>query len=145
MLFSIFIYDFKLASCDLPGCCIEYLSLNKNELSVYHDKLDYSSKTIADDKLFVYDDFKNVLNSVAFNIARIIGPAIAGILMGKYGVTSCFVINAISYLIVFISILRLDTNEEIEKKEKMSFTSILSETKSGFIHILENKKLFNIY
>ena len=60
------IYDFKLASCDLPGCCIEYLSLNKNELSVYHDKLDYSSKTIADDKLFVYDDFKNVLNSVAF-------------------------------------------------------------------------------
>ena len=84
------------------------------------------------------------LNSVAFNIARIIGPAIAGILMGKYGVTSCFVINAISYLIVFISILRLDTNEEIEKKEKMSFTSILSETKSGFIDILENKKLFNI-
>lgn len=60
------IYDFKLASCDLPGCCIEYLSFNKNELSVYHDKLDYSSKTIADDKLFIYDDFKNVLNSVAF-------------------------------------------------------------------------------
>ncbi|MBN2544182.1 MAG: MFS transporter [Spirochaetes bacterium] len=38
------------------------------------------------------------LNSAVFNSARIIGPAIAALLMGLLGVAYCFLINAISFL-----------------------------------------------
>lgn len=38
------------------------------------------------------------LNSAVFNGARIVGPAIAGIIMGAWGPTWCFLINGLSFL-----------------------------------------------
>jgi len=40
------------------------------------------------------------LNSSAFNAARIIGPSLAGILVSTVGEGPCFLLNALSYLIV---------------------------------------------
>jgi MFS family permease len=48
------------------------------------------------------------LNSAAFNTARIVGPAIAGILLATVGEAGCFWINAISYLAVIGSLWRMD-------------------------------------
>ena len=45
------------------------------------------------------------LNSSMFNGARIIGPAIAGILVAKIGEGWCFAVNAISYIAVIIGLL----------------------------------------
>jgi MFS family permease len=45
------------------------------------------------------------LNSVAFNSSRIIGPAIAGILVAVIGMSGCFYINGISFLAVIIALL----------------------------------------
>lgn len=52
------------------------------------------------------DDLMNAiaLNSVAFNTARVIGPAIAGMLMAYYGVAICFLINGISFAAVLVSL-----------------------------------------
>jgi len=44
------------------------------------------------------------LNSVAFNSSRIIGPAIAGILVATIGMSGCFYLNAISFLAVIIAL-----------------------------------------
>ena len=38
------------------------------------------------------------LNSTAFNLARIVGPAVGGIVIAAFGVAACFWLNAISYL-----------------------------------------------
>jgi MFS family permease len=38
------------------------------------------------------------LNSTQFNLSRILGPAIAGVLMGSVGAVACFVLSAASYL-----------------------------------------------
>lgn len=38
------------------------------------------------------------LNSTQFNISRIAGPALAGILMAMFGAISCFVVSAASYV-----------------------------------------------
>jgi len=38
------------------------------------------------------------LNSTQFNLSRIIGPAVAGLLMTSAGVISCFAISAVSYV-----------------------------------------------
>ncbi|MDH7601607.1 MAG: MFS transporter [Armatimonadota bacterium] len=45
------------------------------------------------------------LNSSAFNGARILGPAIAGVIVGISGAGMCFLINAASYLAVIISLI----------------------------------------
>lgn len=49
------------------------------------------------------------LNSTAFNSARIIGPAIAGILIGTVGSGVCFLINALSFIAVIIGLWLIDT------------------------------------
>lgn len=58
------IYDFKLSGCDMMSCCLEYLSKNSQDLLEYHNKVDYASKT-AVEKLFNYEEYKGVLNSVS--------------------------------------------------------------------------------
>ena len=40
------------------------------------------------------------LNSSMFNLARVAGPALAGVLIGSVGMAGCFFLNAISYLAV---------------------------------------------
>lgn len=49
-----------------------------------------------------------VLNSVAFNSSRIIGPALAGILIAGVGMSGCFYINAISFLPLIIILLLIN-------------------------------------
>jgi MFS family permease len=47
------------------------------------------------------------LNSGGFNLARIIGPSIAAIVLAKYGLAWCFGINALSYFAVLTSLARI--------------------------------------
>lgn len=44
------------------------------------------------------------LNSSAFNGARILGPAVAGVIVGVSGAGVCFLVNAASYLAVIVSL-----------------------------------------
>lgn len=47
------------------------------------------------------------LNSIAFNLARVIGPALGGIVIATLGVAACFSLNAISYLGVIVALLTI--------------------------------------
>jgi MFS family permease len=51
------------------------------------------------------------LNSSLFNLARVIGPAIAGALIAATGVGVCFVINAVSFLAVLAGLLLMRESE----------------------------------
>jgi len=59
------------------------------------------------------DDVANAiaLNSAVFNSARIVGPAIAGILIGVLGTALCFVLNGLSYGAVVIGLLAMRDSE----------------------------------
>jgi MFS family permease len=50
------------------------------------------------------------LNSSMFNGARIIGPAVAGILVAKIGEGWCFFANAVSYIAVIIGLLMMNVH-----------------------------------
>ena len=56
------------------------------------------------------DDLSNgiALNSAAFNTARVIGPAIAGVLVATLGEAGCFWINAVSFVAVIVSLMRME-------------------------------------
>ncbi|HUQ43641.1 MAG TPA: MFS transporter [Candidatus Limnocylindria bacterium] len=47
------------------------------------------------------------LNSAMFNGARVIGPAIAGITIGAFGVGIAFLVDAVSYLAVIVALLSM--------------------------------------
>lgn len=52
------------------------------------------------------EDFSNAIawNSIQFNLARIIGPTIAGLTLKQLGATWCFGINGVSFIAVIISL-----------------------------------------
>jgi MFS family permease len=56
------------------------------------------------------DDLMNAitLNSASFNLARVVGPAVAGITLAFFGPAFNFAVNAISYLGVLIALRRMD-------------------------------------
>jgi len=51
------------------------------------------------------------LNSIAFNGARLVGPAIAGLVLAYLGETACFLLNAVSFLAVLagLALIRVGT------------------------------------
>jgi MFS family permease len=60
------------------------------------------------------------LNSITLNLARIVGPAIGGVLIAHLGLTPCFVVNALSFGPVIASLLMLRTSEIIPARRQVS-------------------------
>jgi MFS family permease len=55
------------------------------------------------------DDLMNAiaLNSSLFNAARVVGPAIAGVLIGTQGIAFCYFLNGLSYIAVIAGLLMM--------------------------------------
>jgi MFS family permease len=52
------------------------------------------------------------LNSSMINAARIVGPALAGAVVAKFGEGVCFMINAVSYVAVIVALLMMKLAEQ---------------------------------
>ena len=65
------------------------------------------------------------LNSSMFNGARIIGPAIAGILVAKIGEGWCFFANAVSYIAVIIGLLLMRVQPRAHSASGSPLTHII--------------------
>src|SRR5262249_18849294 len=57
------------------------------------------------------DDLMNAiaLNSAMFNGARVIGPAVAGLLVARWGEAAAFFVNAVSFVAVILALLAVRT------------------------------------
>lgn len=75
------------------------------------------------------------LNSVAFNSSRIVGPAIAGVLISVIGMSGCFYLNGVSFLAVIVALLCIKFDKSTTKKN----SSALSDLKEGLIFIRGNR------
>ena len=67
------------------------------------------------------------LNSSAFNAARVIGPAVAGVLIGALGVGACFFLNGVSYLAVIAGLLAMRLPPHVRPPRTWSASTGLSE------------------
>ncbi|HTL29301.1 MAG TPA: MFS transporter, partial [Tepidisphaeraceae bacterium] len=56
------------------------------------------------------------LNSSMFNSARLIGPAIGGLLVAAWGEATCFLIDGLSYLAVIAALLAMTVPESAKRK-----------------------------
>lgn len=79
------------------------------------------------------DDLINAiaLNSSMFNGARIVGPAIAGILVAAFGEGWCFFGNSVSYLAVLTSLMAMKIAPTVKRVVKSPFAEI----KEGFVYV----------
>lgn len=59
------------------------------------------------------DDLPNAvsLNSILMNGARVVGPAIGGVLIATVGLADCFLLNAASYVAVLVALARMRGSE----------------------------------
>ncbi|MGA7647452.1 MAG: MFS transporter, partial [Terriglobales bacterium] len=64
------------------------------------------------------------LNSIQFNLAVTIGPALAGQALGKLGETWCFGLNAVSFLAPIVSLMIIRTRFLPSKTAESMFTSL---------------------
>jgi MFS family permease len=73
------------------------------------------------------DDLMNAiaLNSSMFNGARVIGPAIAGLLLIKIGEGGCFLANGISYIAVIIGLLMMRVDSPPRSKSESPLDDII--------------------
>lgn len=72
------------------------------------------------------------LNSSMVNIARLVGPAVAGILLDRYGAASCFSLNALSFVAVLSSLMALRLNSKPPEKTSIA---MLDSLKQGFGYV----------
>ena len=70
------------------------------------------------------------LNSGLFNASRVIGPALAGLLIAAVGTGLCFVVNAVSFLSVLVA-LRLMREDELYPVEKRPGTRVVAGIREG--------------
>lgn len=64
------------------------------------------------------------LNSIAFNLARSVGPALGGLLISLWDTSLAFALNAISYTFLIIVLLRWRPQVSLPKRAPM-FSSVL--------------------
>lgn len=81
------------------------------------------------------EDLSNAvaLNSSAYNIARIIGPAIAGLLIVSVGAAICFLINSLTYLVVILALLVIKVFPRVSARDSLEIVGGITD---GFRYIM---------
>ena len=67
------------------------------------------------------------LNSVIFNMARFIGPGLAGVVIASYGAGWAFVANAASYTTFIVALFMIRPSDDRETRARKSFISDITE------------------
>ncbi len=71
------------------------------------------------------------LNSASFNLARVIGPAVAGLALAFFGPAFNFGVNAVSYLAVLLGLSRMDPDALHRAERPAVFDSVRSSLAEG--------------
>ncbi|HUR93239.1 MAG TPA: MFS transporter [Gemmatimonadales bacterium] len=75
------------------------------------------------------------LGSSAFNVARVVGPSIAGALIATVGLAACFFVNAASYLAVVASLILM----RVAPQARPPVTPALEAMREGFAYVFGNR------
>jgi MFS family permease len=85
------------------------------------------------------------LNSVVFNASRIVGPAIAGIVIGTLGMATCFLINGASFAAVIIGLLAM-RHEDLLPAPRLqlerSLQGVLARLREGLSYVRNTPVIF---
>ncbi|HEY3132178.1 MAG TPA: MFS transporter [Acidobacteriota bacterium] len=88
------------------------------------------------------DDVPNAiaLNSIQFNLARVVGPLLAAVAMASVGALLCFFLNGLSFIAVIISLYSIQATFKPEKTKE----SVLAGMNKGFAFVKEQGALWQL-
>lgn len=80
------------------------------------------------------DDVVNAigLNSAAFNVARLLGPAVAGLVIGHFATWLLFAVHALSSVAIITSLLRIDRAKLVDVHR---MTGLRGQVRAGFRYL----------
>jgi MFS family permease len=81
------------------------------------------------------------LNSSMVNAARLVGPALAGLIIAAYGEGYCFLIDGISYMAVILSLLLMHIAAQAARRQR---TRLVSEFIEGWKYVSESVPIRSI-
>lgn len=81
------------------------------------------------------------LNSLQFNLARMIGPTLAGFALASLGAAACFGLNGLSFVAVIATLLMVHAS--FAPREKKT-TTILFDLREGFHFMGQNRTLIHL-
>ena len=89
--------------------------------------------------VMMVDDKRDLQNAIAINssmvnVARLIGPSLAGMLIAVSSEGWCFLVDGISYIAVIASLLVMRLHEPVVERKT---TSMLAEMKAGWTYVSE--------
>src|SRR5438309_1306558 len=88
------------------------------------------------------------LNSSLFNMARVLGPGLGGLLIAWLGVAPLFLLNAISFIAVIIGLALIDTGKLFdssylaERRRARSEQSPLQSLREGLVYVWRTPAIF---
>ncbi len=77
------------------------------------------------------------LNSAQFNLSRILGPSLAGLVLGPIGLAGCFAINSVSYLASIGALLSVRVAERTAPASRRMWDSLLD----GFAYVRQRPRV----
>ena len=80
------------------------------------------------------------LNSIQFNLARVIGPLIAGVALTAFGMAVCFGLNGLSFLAVIVALLSL----HVRHIPATSRSPMYEELRGGFLYVRHQPGLIEL-
>jgi MFS family permease len=78
------------------------------------------------------------MNSMQFNLARVIGPALAGITIAAWGFEACFLINGVSFFAVIIALLLIRSSQATTTEGRRG---MIEEMRDGFRFVAQRRTL----
>lgn len=78
------------------------------------------------------------LNSASFNGARVVGPAVAGLLIARYGIAAAFALNGFTFVAVLAALLAMRTEGRPRPRRG---TTVLEEMREGIRYALETPRV----
>lgn len=76
------------------------------------------------------------LNSSIFNLGRIVGPAVAGLLIGLVGIAACFYLNAVSFIAVIVNLWLIRAPAKVLKGDDFgSLKNVSRDIREGLRYI----------
>jgi len=81
------------------------------------------------------------LNASLFNASRVVGPAVAGVLIAAVGVGACFAINAASFLAVLAGLALMRPEELIRPERPEIQPSLLRGVREGLAYVRRSPRI----
>jgi MFS family permease len=82
------------------------------------------------------------LNALTFNLSRMLGPAIGGVILARYGAQTSYLINGISFFALVFTVLAIRADLRPTRREPQPIWDLLVE---GFLYTFRERRLKTLF